>query len=107
MASCRVCWAHLGWSFDGVDDGDSFLGLVLTNLRERRVDEAYLAAMANPAYGTTTRMEEMDQVMELLVSSGRASVEVDAVQGGEESVVGEVEEEGGATPPPPPPPPVE
>jgi len=103
MASCKRCRAHLGWSFDGVvesggdddgegdgDDGDgaasSFLGLVLTNLRERRVDEASLAAAANdlpPVDDTETRRRnfrdrmvsanEMDQMMELM--GGAVSVE--------------------------------
>lgn len=55
MASCRNCGVHLGWSFGGGNnddmnetingrelEGDSFLGLILTKLRERRIDATVL-----------------------------------------------------------------
>jgi len=55
MASCRNCGVHLGWSFGGGnnedmnetmngrdEEGGSFLGLILTKLRERRIDATVL-----------------------------------------------------------------
>lgn len=85
MASCPRCWVHLGWSFgtgreesavdtgsdvndavDGGDQGDSFLGLILTNLRERRVDVTDLDAVVGLVEVITSRLREVEEAMEAM-----------------------------------------
>ena len=74
MAACRGCDQHLGWAFsDGlsIDDGTfSFVGLVLTRLRETSLTPAQLNAPPSagpPAERAMAALEHGSRLAQLLV----------------------------------------
>lgn len=118
MTSCARCWTHLGWSFGAlhssvrveVKEGgeprekmeEPFLGLVLTYLRERRVDATDLCVMKDLVEETIARLEEVEDTMESMEGSSLEIVDVNEMgeEEGEEdeSGLGEVMEAGGTSP---------
>lgn len=74
MASCRGCDQHLGWAFSDVaaiDDGTfSFVGLVLTRMREMMLTPQQLAApplAGPPAERALAALEHGSRLAQLLV----------------------------------------